>query len=326
MRAIVIDKGDKANSAALKQVEAPVLEKGAVRVTVQYSCMNYKDGLVLQGIPGIVRKFPMVAGIDFAGEVAESSSADYRKGDLVVGTGWGLCEEHWGGYAEEACVPAHFLCRIPKGRDALWAMRLGTAGFTAMMATMALERDGALDIDAPVVVTGAAGGVGGMALIILSALGHKVCALSGRAELTDYLRALGADEVIGREMAREARTPLDTPRWSAIVDNVGGDILAGLLAQLHYGGATALCGLAASAQYEASVIPFILRSVSMYGIESVHCPAEQRVTVWKRLDELVDDRKLESTTAEIISLEQTLEYAPDLLAGKVRGRLLVKPN
>lgn len=326
MRAIVIEKGDKKNTAVLKEMASPALSEDGVRVEVAYSSMNYKDALVLGGIPGIVQTFPMVAGIDFAGRVVESHSTHFAKGDLVVATGWGLCERYWGGYAEEVCVPAHFLCRLPAGRDARWAMQLATAGLTAMMAVMCLERNNAMDIDAPVVVTGAGGGVGSVALIILAALKRKVCALSGRPQLGDYLRALGADDVIGRDEASNARQPLDTPRWSGVIDNVGGTILAGLLSQLHYGGVAALCGLASSPQYAASVMPYILRSISVCGIESVRCPSAQRVEIWERLDKLVDDAKLDSTTCEEISLEQTLEYAPRLLAGEIRGRLLVKPN
>lgn len=326
MHAILIDKGEKTNTVEYKEIQSPSLSDNHVRVEVHYSSMNYKDALVLTGAPGIVRQFPMVAGIDLAGQVAESRSPDFNVGDLVVGTGWGLSEEHWGGYAEQVCLPSHFLCRLPEGRDARWAMQLGTAGLTAMMAILRLEKDGALALDAPAIVTGAGGGVGGVALIILSAKGHEVYALSGRSELDGYLRQLGAHKVIGREDARAARQPIDKPCWSAIVDNVGGDILAGLLRQLHYNGAAALCGLAASPEYSATVVPFILRGISMYGIESVQCPIGQRIEIWKRLDELVNDTKLESLTAETISLEQAISYAPKLLAGKIQGRLLVKPS
>jgi acrylyl-CoA reductase (NADPH) len=324
MRAIVIEKEAKANVVQLRDVENPTLSDNEVRVAVQYSCMNYKDALVLSGIPGIVREFPMVAGIDFAGSVSESRCDDFSAGDLVVCTGWGLSEDHWGGYAQQACVPGSFLCKLPKGRDPLWAMQHGTAGLTAMMAVMRLEQSGCLKLDGPVIVTGAGGGVGGIAISILSALGHQVCALSGRPELEDYLRALGASELISREQAQQARTPLDTPHWAGIVDNVGGDILAGLLGQLLYNGAAALCGLAASAEYAGNVMPYLLRGITAYGIESVHCPASQRPDIWKRLGDLVDDEKLKQMAAETIGLDQVISYAPHLLAGKIRGRLLVR--
>ena len=325
MRAILMNKNDK-SGFGLQTVDDPILSNDGVRIAIEYSSMNYKDALIVTGVGGLVREFPMVAGIDFAGHVLESNNPDFKTGDAVVCTGLGLSETHWGGYAEQACVPSNFLCHLPKGRDARWAMQLGTAGFTAMMAVIHLERAKALSLDGPVIVTGAGGGVGGIALIILAALNHQVYALSGRSELKDYLTALGAHQIVSREEARKAKQPLDSPRWSAIVDNVGGDILAGLLAQLQYNGAAALCGLAASASYSANVIPFLLRGISMHGIDSVHCPMSERLEIWKRLDQLVDDQKLESTTAETISLEQTLDYAPNLLKGQIRGRLLVKTN
>lgn len=327
MQAIVIEQKDKkTNIVTYKEIDAPALVENGVRVRVEYSGMNYKDALVLSGIGGIVQKFPMVAGIDFAGKVIESLDKSFSVGDTVLCTGWGMVEQHWGGYADEACVPGHFLCRLPDGCDSSWAMQLGTAGFTAMMAVIRLEESGALTIDKPIAVTGAGGGVGGIALMILEKLGHKAEAISSRPELKDYFQSLGASTVIHHKEASDVKGALGAMRWAGVIDNVGGDILAGILKQLAYGGAASLCGMASSTNYPATVIPFILRGINVYGIESVHYPGELRPKIWQRLAELVDKAKLQSMISETISVKECLDYAPRLLGGKIQGRLLVKVN
>ena len=325
MKALILEKKEPGQAAVLRDVPQEQLPEGEVLVRVQYSGVNYKDALAVTGVPGIVRRWPMVAGIDFAGIVEQSSVASLQPGQAVAATGYGLGEAHWGGYAEYARVPAAWLCPIPEGRDARWAMALGTAGVTAMLSAMALEEGGALAAaDAAVAVSGAGGGVGGIAIAVLQALGvTKIAAVTGRADLEEYLRALGATELVSREEASRPPGALESVRWSGAVDTVGGPILARLIAETGYGGTIAISGMAASMEYPGSVVPFILRGLSMVGIESVACPLERRTRAWQRLDQLLSAAVIDRIAGEQIPLEEVPARAAQLLGGQVRGRLLV---
>ena len=325
LRALLLEeKSTAADAESVREVSAEELPAGDVLVAVHYSCVNYKDALALSGAPGIVSAWPMAPGIDLAGVVLESDSPDWREGDLVVATGWGIGERHWGGYASLARLKSEWLCRIPDGRDARWAMRLGTAGLTAMMCVEALENAGALKSELPIAVTGAGGGVGGFAIALLHALGVEVAAVSGRAELGDYLRSLGADQILGREEVSTPVGALASVRWGGVVDAVGGDILAHLLAEIDHGGACAVSGMAADIKFPGNVIPFLLRGISMIGIDSVTCPAQRRATLWQRMSELLPDSASDAIASAEIGLQALPSAAADVLAGKIRGRLLVK--
>ena len=324
MKALIKESKDPAQRAILKEVSQQQLPDGEVLLRVAYSGINYKDALAVTGVPGIVRQWPMVLGIDLAGSVVESQHSDFVPGQQVIATGYGIGEAHWGGYAEYARMPASWLVPVPEGRDARWAMALGTAGLTAMLSVMALEDCGALDGgDQPVVVSGAGGGVGGVAIALLAALNKSVIAVTGRPDLAPYLQQLGATELIDREDASRPCGPLEKGRWMAAVDTVGGPILARLIAQTHYGGAIAISGMAASTDYAGSVIPFILRGLTMIGIESVACPVKRRLQAWQQLDKLMPDGALTALIAGEVQPEQIAQSADQLLAGQVRGRLLV---
>jgi acrylyl-CoA reductase (NADPH) len=322
-KAIRIDKAEKGTSAALTQFDDADLMDGDVTVAVEWSTVNYKDGLALTGKVPVVRRFPMIAGIDFAGTVTASSHPHFHVGDKVISNGWGLGETHLGAYAERARVKGDGLVALPQGLSARDAMAIGTAGYTAMLAVLALENHGLTSQQGPVVVTGAAGGVGSIAIALLSKLGFQVIAVTGRTSEERYLRGLGATEILDRQELAGAAKPLAKERWAGGVDSVGSTTLANLLSMTSYGGAIAACGLAAGMDLPSSVAPFILRGVSLLGIDSVMCPIEKRKVAWSRLASDLDRQKLAEITEEI-SLDDVLAVAPRILAGQVRGRLVVK--
>lgn len=297
-----------------------------VTVRVAYSSLNYKDGLAVTGKGRVVRKFPMVCGVDLAGVVETSDDPAWSPGESVIATGFGLGEEHWGGFAELARVRPEWLVRVPDGRDARWAMAIGTAGLTAMMCVLALERHGLTPEtagDLPVVVTGAAGGVGSVAVAVLAQLGYKVTAVSGRPEQAKYLRDLGATDVLARaELAEAPPRPLDKERWAGAVDAVGGTTLAVALRQTAYGGCVAACGLAGGAELPTTVHPFILRGVTLAGVESVRAPLSLRAEAWARLSSGLPDALLEEMTV-VEPLERVPELGEEILAGRTRGRVVI---
>jgi acrylyl-CoA reductase (NADPH) len=296
---------------------------GDVTVRVEYSTVNYKDGLAVTGKAPVVRRFPMIAGIDFAGTVAASSHAAWKAGDKVILNGWGCGETHLGGYGEKARVKGDWLVRLPASMSAREAMSIGTAGYTAMLAVMALERHGLTPASGPVVVTGAAGGVGSVAIAILAKRGFTVHAVTGRPQEADYLKGLGAADIIERKELAAPPKPMAKERWAGAVDAVGSTTLANLLSMTRYGGAVAACGLAGGMDLPASVAPFILRGVCLYGIDSVMCPLPRRQEAWKRLETDLDRQKLSQMATEI-PLSGVVEAAPRILAGEVRGRIVVK--
>ena len=322
-RAIRIDKAEKGTTAALAQFDEAELMEGDVTVAVEYSTLNYKDGLALTGKAPVVRRFPMIAGIDFAGTVEQSSHPAWKAGDKVVCTGWGMGETHLGSYAEKARVKGDWLVRLPEGMSMRDAMAIGTAGFTAMLAVLALEKHGLTPKDGPIVVTGAAGGVGSVATAVLSKLGHHVIASTGRISEADYLKSLGAAEVIDRAELSGPAKPLAKERWAGGIDSVGSTTLANLLSMTKYRGAIAACGLAAGMDLPSSVAPFILRGVCLLGIDSVMCPIEPRRAAWSRLASDMDHGKLADITHEI-GLEEVIAAGGRILAGEVRGRIVVK--
>jgi acrylyl-CoA reductase (NADPH) len=322
-KAIRIDKADKGTTATLTQFDEAELMDGDVTVRVEWSTLNYKDGLAVTGKAPVVRRFPMIAGIDFAGTVEQSSHPHWKAGDQVIGTGWGMGETHLGAYAEKARVKGDWLVALPAGLSARDAMAIGTAGFTAMLAVMALEKQGLSPNRGPMIVTGAAGGVGSVATAVLSKLGYHVIASTGRMSETGYLKSLGAAEVIDRNELSAPAKPLAKERWAGGVDSVGSNTLANLLSMTKYSGAIAACGLAAGMDLPSSVAPFILRGVCLLGIDSVMCPLERRKAAWERLAGDLDREKLSEITHEI-RLDQVLDVAAQILSGDVRGRILVK--
>jgi acrylyl-CoA reductase (NADPH) len=322
-RAIRIDKAEKGTTVALTQFDEAELMEGDVTVAVEWSALNYKDGLAVTGKAPVVRRFPMIAGIDLAGTVEQSSHPQWKAGDKVICTGWGMGETHLGAYAEKARVKGDWLVRLPERVSARDAMAIGTAGFTAMLSVLALEKHGLTPKEGPVIVTGAAGGVGSVATAVLSKLGYHVIASTGRASETDYLKALGAAEVIDRGELSGPAKPLAKERWAGGVDSVGSTTLANLLSMTKYRGAIAACGLAAGMDLPSSVAPFILRGVCLLGIDSVMCPIELRRTAWSRLARDLDPGKLAEITHEI-GMEGVIEAGAKILAGQVRGRIVVK--
>jgi acrylyl-CoA reductase (NADPH) len=322
-KAIVIEKTDGGTKAALADFDEANLMDGDVTVRVEYSTLNYKDGLAITGKAPVVRRFPMIAGIDFAGTVESSSHSSWKPGDKVILNGWGCGETHLGAYAEKARVKGDWLVPLPKSMSAREAMSIGTAGYTAMLAVMALERHGLAPENGPVAVTGAAGGVGSVAIAILAKRGFAVHAVTGRAQEAGYLKGLGAGEIIERKELAGPAKPLAKERWAGAIDAVGSTTLANLLSMTRYGGAVAACGLAAGMDLPGSVAPFILRGVCLYGIDSVMCPIERRREAWKRLEIGLDRQKLASMTREI-GLSDVFGVAPEILSGQVRGRIVVK--
>jgi len=322
-RALVLhEEGGKVVSR-LETVDEARLPPDEVTVAVEYSTLNYKDGMILEGQGRLVRAYPHVPGVDFAGMVLRSDSPEFRPGDPVILTGWRVGEVQWGGYAERARVKAAYLVRRPDGLSARQAMAIGTAGFTAILAVIALEKHGLTPDAGEVLVTGAAGGVGSIAVSLLAALGYRVAASTGRPELRDYLEGLGAAELIDRAaLAAKPARPLDRERWAGAVDAVGGATLATVLTQLKYRANVAACGLAGGSDLPASVIPFLLRGVNLLGIDSVMCPRDERIEAWDRLARDLPFDKLEATT-QTVPLAEVPALAPRILNGEVRGRVVI---
>lgn len=322
-RAILLDRNDDGSvHPSLSVIEERSLPAGDVLVNVEYSSLNYKDGLVLQGRGGLVKVYPHVPGIDLAGTVARSGSSAFSAGDRVVLTGWRVGELHWGGLAERAQVNSDWLLRLPDGISTYQAMAIGTAGLTAMLCILALEERGLVKKDAPVLVTGAAGGVGSVAVSLLAAMGCKVFASTGRASAHEYLRKLGACEIVDRNTISEIPSrPLGSARWDAAVDTVGGGTLANVLSQIGYGGAVAACGLAQSSDLPTTVLPFIIRGVALLGIDSVMCSAQRRAEAWDRLTSFAE--KISDEISSCVPLGAALNLADDIILGKTMGRIVV---
>jgi acrylyl-CoA reductase (NADPH) len=322
-KAIVIEKADKGTQAALADFDEANLMDGDVTIRVEYSCLNYKDGLAVTGKAPVVRRFPMIAGIDGAGTVETSSHPAWKPGDKAILDGWGCGETHLGCYAGKAKLKGDWLVPLPATMSAREAMAIGTAGYTAMLAVMALERHGLKPDSGPVAVTGASGGVGSVAIAILAKLGFTVHAVTGRPQEADYLKGLGAAEIVERKELAGPAKPLAKERWAGAVDTVGSTTLANLLSMTRYGGAVAACGLAGGMDLPGSVAPFILRGVCLYGIDSVMCPLPRRKEAWKRLETDLDRQKLAAMSTEI-GLSGVPKAAAEILAGQVRGRIVVK--
>lgn len=321
-RALVLHEAGGKVSSRIETVEEDKLPEGEVTVAIDYSTLNYKDGMILQGQGRLVRAYPHVPGIDFAGTVEHSEAPRFKRGDHVVLTGWRVGELQWGGYAEKARIKADYLVPLPKGLTTRQAMAIGTAGFTAMLAVMALERHG-LAPGSEVLVTGATGGVGSTAIALLSSLAHKVVASSGRAELSGYLHGLGAAEVIHRStLASPPARPLDRERWDGAIDAIGGVTLATILTQLKYRASVAACGLAGGSDLATTVIPFLLRGVNLLGIDSVMCPKDLRAEAWRRLAHDLPLDRLDRMIEEI-PLSQVVGLAPRILSGQLRGRTVI---
>jgi acrylyl-CoA reductase (NADPH) len=322
-RALVLREEGGKVVPRIEAVDEERLPAGEVTVAVECSTLNYKDGMILQGIGRLVRKYPHVPGVDFAGTVERSDSPEFRPGDPVILTGWRVGETQWGGYAEKARVQASYLVRRPEGLSARRAMAIGTAGLTAMLAVIALERHGLKPDAGDVLVTGAAGGVGSVAVALLSGLGHRVDASTGRPEQRDYLTELGAADVIDRAtLAARPPRPLDAERWAGAIDAVGGNTLATILTQLKYRASVAACGLAGGSDLPATVIPFLLRGVNLLGIDSVMCPRNERIEAWQRLVHDLPLDRLDRMT-ETVPLSALPGLAPKILGGATRGRIVV---
>ena len=322
-RAIRIDRDDGAQRVGIVAQSDESLPEGDVTVRIARSTLNYKDALAITGRSPVVRRFPMVPGIDFAGVVESSSNPAFAPGDAVVLNGWGVGETHWGGLAQRARVKGDWLVPLPAGLSAAQAMALGTAGYTAMLCVMALERLGVQPAAGEIAVSGAAGGVGSVAVMLLARAGYRVVAITGRAGEAEYLQALGAAEVLERAAFAAPGKPLAKERWAGVVDTVGSHVLANLCAATRYGGVVTACGLAGGMDFPASVAPFILRGVTLAGIDSVMCPQPRRVEAWRRLAAEVDAAKLARIAGREIGLVEAIEIAPQLLAGQVRGRVVV---
>ena len=321
-RALVLEKNE-AFKAGLQTLSEDALPAGDVTVDVAYSTLNYKDGLAICNKGPVVRQWPMVAGIDGAGTVASSSHPQWKVGDQVILNGWGVGETHWGCLSEKARLKGDWLVRLPEAFTPRQAMAIGTAGYTAMLCVMALERHGLKPGQGDVLVTGASGGVGSVAVALLTQLGHQVVASTGKAAQSDYLKQLGAREIIDRQTLSEAGKPFQKERWAAVVDTVGSHTLANALAQTRYGGAVAACGLAQGMDLPTTVMPFILRNVALLGVDSVMAPLSLRQQAWQRLARDLPAQVLESMTQEI-QLDQAVDQAAQLMAGQVHGRVVVK--
>ena len=322
-KAILISRdADKKQSVGVTELSEDDLMEGDVTVAVEATTVNYKDGLAITGKAPVVRHWPMVPGIDFAGTVSASSHPGWKEGDKVVLNGWGTGETHWGAYAGKARVKGDWLVPLPEGMSALQAMAIGTAGYTAMLCVMALERYGIKPGDGPVVVTGAAGGVGTVAISVLSKLGHEVIASTGRPEESSFLKDLGASDIIDRAEFSEPGRPLGKERFAAGIDVAGSHTLANVLAQTCYGGAVAACGLAQGMDLPATVAPFILRGVALLGVDSVMAPKARRLEAWQRLASDLDMNKLEALS-QTIGFDGIVDTARAIVDGKVRGRVAV---
>lgn len=322
---ILITKEESGYRAAVAQMDEAQLPAGDVSVRVSHSTLNYKDGLAITGKGPVVRSFPMVPGVDLVGVVEESANPAYRAGDTVLLNGWGVGEVHWGGLAQKARLKGDWLIPLPSGFTPQQAMAIGTAGYTAMLCVLALERHGVKPSDGEILVTGAAGGVGSVAVAILAKLGYTVVAATGRTKDADYLKRLGASEVIERAQFASPGKPLGKERWAGAVDVVGSHVLANVCATTKYGGVVTACGLAAGMDFPATVVPFILRGVTLAGIDSVMCPRADRLVAWQRLVTDLDVAKLGDISREV-GLAEAIPLANQLLSGEVRGRIVVDVN
>ncbi|HJV27692.1 MAG TPA: MDR family oxidoreductase [Aromatoleum sp.] len=321
-KAILIDKGETGHVATLTELDDARLPEGDVIVRIEYSTVNYKDGLLITGRIPLIRKFPMVPGIDFAGTVEQSDHPDWAPGDRVVLNGWGVGEGHWGGLAQRARVRGEWLVRLPEAFTPRQAMAIGTAGYAAMLCVMTLERHGIGPEDGDILVTGASGGVGSVAIALLSRLGYRVVAATGRPAEADYLKALGAAEIIDRAALANPGEPMQAERWAGAIDTAGSHTLVNVCAAVRYGGAVAATGLAQGLDFPATVLPFVLRNLALYGVDSVMAPQKLRQRAWERLAQDLDAAKLESMIREV-GLSEVIGLAPEILAGRVRGRLVV---
>jgi acrylyl-CoA reductase (NADPH) len=324
-KGILIDNTDGIHLAKITDLDESQLPDGDVIVRVAYSTLNYKDALAITGKGPVVRKFPMVPGVDLAGTVEESSHPDFKAGDKVLLNGWGVGEVHWGGLAQKARIRGEWLIPLPLGFTAQQVMAIGTAGYTAMLSVLALERNRVMPENAEILVTGASGGVGSFAIALLAGLGYNVVASTGRLEETDYLKKLGAKEVIDRSALNGTGRPLSKERWAGAIDSVGSHTLANICASTRYGGTVVACGLAQGMDFPASVAPFILRGVTLVGIDSVMRPRRDRIAAWDRLACDLDVSVLKEITQEI-GLGMVVQTASQLLAGEVRGRVVVDVN
>ncbi|EPF14032.1 Putative quinone oxidoreductase YhdH [Cedecea davisae] len=322
MQALILEQSEGQTLAAVKNIEPATLPEGNVTVEIDYSSLNYKDALAITGKGKIIRNFPMVPGIDFAGKVHSSEDPRFHVGQAVLLTGWGVGENHWGGLAEAARVNGDWLVAMPQGLDARKAMIIGTAGFTAMLCVMALEEAGVTPQSGEIVVTGASGGVGSTAVALLHKLGYQVAAVSGRESTHDYLRSLGANRVLGRDEFAETR-PLEKQLWAGAVDTVGDKVLAKVLAQMNYGGCVAACGLAGGFALPTTVMPFILRNVRLQGVDSVMTPTARRAAAWERLVRDLPESFYQQATTEI-GLEDAPKFADAIINNAAQGRTLVK--
>ena len=322
-QAYQVGKSDDGQRCALTQLDDSDLMEGDVTVQVEYTTLNYKDGLALTGRSPIIRKFPLTPGIDFSGSVLQSDHADYKPGDKVILNGWGVGESHSGGYAQKARVSGDWLVPVPDGLDTRKAMAIGTAGYTAMLCVLALEDHGITPDSGDILVTGAAGGVGSVAVAVLGKLGYRVVGSTGRMTETDFLKKLGAADVVDRATFAEQARPLGRETWAGAIDVAGGNTLANVLSQIKRGGAAAICGLAESMNLPTSVAPFILRGIAMYGIDSVMAPVERRKLAWQRLATDLDQDLLEELSFDL-AFEDLPQAGSDILDGKIRGRAIVK--
>ena len=320
--AILIERDERPYRATLTQLEEARLPAGEVTVRVDYSTLNYKDALAITGKAPVVRQFPMVPGVDFAGTVDASEHPSYRAGDRVLLNGWGVGETHWGGLAQRARVKGDWLIPLPAAFTLRQAMAIGTAGYTAMLCVIALERHGVTPASGEILVTGAAGGVGSVAVAVLAKLGFRVAAVTGRLAEAEYLKRLGAAEILDRALFTAPGKPLAKERWAGAIDVVGSHTLANVCAALRYRGVVAACGLAGGMDFPASVAPFILRGITLAGVDSVMCPRADRLEAWRRLSHDLDIGRLEMLTEEI-GLSQVIDLAGALLEGRVRGRVVV---
>ena len=324
-KAVLVEKDDQGYRTRVAQLQETDLPDGDVTVAIEYSTLNYKDGLAITGKGPIVRTFPMVPGIDLAGTVRASSHPDFVTGDRVVLNGWGVGEQHWGGLAQMARVKGDWLIQLPDAMSAKRSMAIGTAGYTAMLCIMALERHGLKPTDGDVLVTGANGGVGSIATMLLHRLGYRIVASTGRIEEADHLKALGASDVIDRNTLAQAGKPLQKERWAAAIDSIGSHTLANVCAGIKSDGAVAACGMAQGLDLPASVAPFILRGIALFGVNSVTRPKVEREEAWRRLSVLLTDTDLESIACGI-TLGEVIANAHHLMDGDIRGRIIVDVN
>ncbi|MEO6352783.1 MAG: MDR family oxidoreductase [Burkholderiaceae bacterium] len=323
--AIFLTRQDKTVHAELSSLEETQLPSGDVDVRVEYSTLNYKDALAITGRGAVIKNWPAIPGIDLAGVIEKSSDPAWHAGEQVVVTGWGLGEEHWGGLTQKARLSSAWLLRLPEGFSTRSAMAVGTAGFTAALCVMSLQQHGLAPGDGEVLVTGAAGGVGSIAVALLAALGYQVVASTGRPQEADYLTTLGATRIVDRAEFMQPGKPLQSERWAGVVDTVGSHTLVNACAATRWNGAVAACGLAQGADFPATVIPFILRGITLYGINSVYVDNAKRQRAWELIARCIDQKLLDTMTTEI-GLSQVIAYCPGLLDGKVRGRTVVDVN